>query len=194
MEGDGTEGAVAGGGGAEAGFGGEEMDDAALAGVHGREAEGLTGAGDFGDGLPGGGGELLVSAEFVAGGVEADAVVLFGGEAEELGGEVLEGVEEFGLTVKEEGDVRAGEVDLEDGGVAIGRRGRTGLGVNFEDHSCGLDVTVEEMSDRINGRGHGTIAQQDASLQVRIADAGAGGAPWEMRGLGWVRVAAWFGE
>ena len=135
----------------KAGVADEEVDKAALAGVHGGEAEGLAGAGDFVNGLLGGPLELLVAARFVAGGVEAERMVLLGGEAEELCGEVLEGVEEFGAAVEEQGNVGAGEVDAEHGIGTIGRGGRFGLEMEFKGHSCSLDVTTQKFFDGING-------------------------------------------
>ena len=113
----------------------------------------MAGAADFGDGLRGGRGELLVAVEFIVGRIEADAVMLIGGEAEELGGEVFEGVEEFGVAVEEEGDVGTGEADVEDGVRAVGRGGGRGvgrggwidLGMHFQGHAGGLEVLSEEM-------------------------------------------------
>ena len=126
----------------EAGVADEEVDEAALAGVHRRQTEGMAGAGNLVDGLLGGGGELLIAAGFVAGGVEPDAMVLLGRKAEELGGEVLEGVEEVSAAIQQERNIRAGEVDVEQGVRTIGRGGGFALEMEFKGHSCGLDVTT----------------------------------------------------
>ena len=89
------------------------MEHAALTGVHGLEAEGLAGVFDFVDGGVCGFAEGAGAGGFVAVGVEGDAVVLFGLEAEHLGGNVLEGAEEFSITGEEEITVRAFALDVD---------------------------------------------------------------------------------
>ena len=122
VEDDEAAGAVAGGSSRQAGGAEGKVEQAALAGVHWREGVGASrGAylfdGSFGDHL-----QLAVAEELEVFGVEGDAVVLLGFEAEELGGEVLNGVEEFGVAGKEERGIGAGEFDGE-----LGRWLRLGL-------------------------------------------------------------------
>jgi len=94
--------AFAGAGCLEARVAEEEVEHAALAGVHGREAEGLAGVFDLVDGVVGSVLESAGAGGLEAVGVEGDAVVIFGFEAENLGGEVFEGTEEFAVTGEEE--------------------------------------------------------------------------------------------
>ncbi len=55
--------------------------------------------------------ELAVTGGFEACGVEGDSVMLFRFEAEDLGGDVLDCVEEFAIAGQEEGSIGAGEFD-----------------------------------------------------------------------------------
>ena len=59
--------------------------------------------------------ELAVAGGLEAFGVEGDAVVIFGFEAKDLGGEVLDGVEKFAVTGEQERSVGAGEFDCDFG-------------------------------------------------------------------------------
>jgi hypothetical protein len=105
IEGDEAAGHVAGAGGAEAGLVQEEMQGAAVAGSHGLEAVGLAGGTDVVDG---GGGGLAHGPG--AGGLEAvcvegDEIEVLGFEAQHLGGDMFEGVEEFAVAGQEQGNV-----------------------------------------------------------------------------------------
>ena len=71
------------------------MQHAALAGVHGRETEGLAGVSYVRDSGGGGVAESTRARGLEAVGVEGDAIVVVGLEAEHLGGEVFEGAEEL---------------------------------------------------------------------------------------------------
>ena len=128
---------------------------AALAGVHGGEAKGSAGARDLGDGCGDGGKELGFAGGLEAGGVEVNLVVLLGGEAEELGGEVLERVEEFGVALEQEPDVGAGEDHVENGLLAglfvIGGCFCEGTGDGkVKGQTGGQDVLSQELLDAIN--------------------------------------------
>lgn len=153
VEDDEAAGAIAGGGGGQAGLAEGQVKQAALAGVHRREGVGpARGAdsfhGGFGDQL-----KLAVAEELEVFGVEGDAVVLLGFEAEDLGGEVLDSVEEFGVAGEEDWGVGAGEFDGE-----LGRwLQQQGLGwrlsrviagedLKFQFQSAGGEQGVEELS------------------------------------------------
>jgi hypothetical protein len=78
------------------------VEHAALAGVHGREAEGLSSVVYCVDGvvcsvLQGAG-----TGGLVAVGIEGDAVVIFGFEAEDLGSDVFESAKEFAFAGEKE--------------------------------------------------------------------------------------------
>jgi len=113
VEDDEATGAFAGGGGGQAGAFEGEVEQAALAGGHRGEGVGLLGGADLGDGCLSGAAELLVAVGFESAGVDGDAVVFFGLEAEDLGGDVLDGVEQLAVAVDEERGVGAGEFDGE---------------------------------------------------------------------------------
>jgi hypothetical protein len=105
--------AFAGAGCLQAGVVEEEMKHAALAGVHGREAEGLAG---FFDVIDGGGSGLVQSTRtggFEAVGVEGDAIVVVGLEAQHLGGEVFEGAKELTIAGQKKLGVGALALDVD---------------------------------------------------------------------------------
>jgi len=124
------------------------VQETPLAGAHGGECIGFTGGADAGDG----GGRLLLELKVALGfevvGVEGDVVVLVGGEAEELGAEMLEGEEEFAVTGGEERGVGAGEVEGERAGFCF-RVGGDGEG---EVEVCVADGGVEEVRNGLEGR------------------------------------------
>lgn len=91
------------------------MEHAAFARGHRGKCPGLTGCADFLDGGLGGELEVVVANGFEALGVEVDAVVIFRFEAEDFGGDVFDGVEEFAVVSQEERGVRTGELNLEVG-------------------------------------------------------------------------------
>ncbi len=131
------------------------MKNAALAGGHGRKGEGAAGGTDFFDRDFSHQVEFAVAGGFEAFGVEGDPVVLFGFEAEDLCGDVLDGVEEFAVAGEQERSIGSGEFDCDLGGswggVWIGG-GRLGC-------TCGLA-----------GVGlHLAVAGKDVRLQVQAA-------------------------
>ena len=89
------------------------MDDAALAGGHGGEGVGLAGGANLLDGGLGEELQLAVAKDFEVVGVEGDAIVVFGFEAKDLSGDVLDGEEELSVAREEERGVGAGELDGE---------------------------------------------------------------------------------
>ena len=108
------------------------MEHAALAGVHGLEAEGLAGVFDLVDGVVGSVAEVGGAVSLIAVVVEGDAVVFVGLEAEDLGGDVLEGAEELGVAVEEEVGVGTLALDVNVASLeAVGIRG-TGTGGDAE--------------------------------------------------------------
>ena len=132
-EGNGADGALAGGGGVKAGGGGLEVEQAALAGVHGGKADGPAGGYDLSDGFDDGFLELAVAVGFEAGGIEADAVVLVWWEAEELGDDVFERIEEFAAALEQKGEVGAGELEVKEVGLlCVGPRAGVGVGDGME--------------------------------------------------------------
>jgi hypothetical protein len=90
------------------------VEDAAVAGVHWSEAMGLAGGANVLDGGSDGGANGADVGGFEAIGVEGDEIVVFWIEAEHLGGDVLEGVEEFCVVVEEEIGVRAATLYVEE--------------------------------------------------------------------------------
>jgi hypothetical protein len=89
------------------------MEHAALARVHGLKAEGLTGVFDFVDGGVGGILESAGAGSLVAVGIEGNAIVIFGLEAKDLGGDVLEGAEELAVAREQEIAVRSLALDVD---------------------------------------------------------------------------------
>lgn len=88
-----------------------EMNDAAFAGRHGTEAEGLAGLADALSGHAGGKFQFLEARVAVAGAIEAHAVVQTGIEAKPAMGDVFEREEEFGVVLEEKVLVGAMECD-----------------------------------------------------------------------------------
>lgn len=148
---------------AEIGFGAQgEMEDPALAGVHGREEEGrMSLAHAFG----GGGGahaEFLDANAPIVVGIEADQGVILGGHAEDFHGEVLEREQELGFVFEEHADIGTREVDHEFGILEIGVAFSAGLrDINIEVETRVVDRFFQKARDlsfryviRIFGFGH----------------------------------------
>jgi hypothetical protein len=108
-------GTLVGGGGRESGVHQNQMEHAALSRGHRRECVGLACGSDLLDGGFGGELEIAVAGSFEAFGIEADAVVVFGFKAEDFGGDVLDGVEEFAIMRQEEGGVGTSQLDFDVG-------------------------------------------------------------------------------
>ena len=87
------------------------MELATLVGGHGGEGVGEAGFSYVGGGVFRGGEESLVAGLFVVVCVAGDKVVLFWFKAAELGGEVLDCFEEFGVAGGEVAGVGARELD-----------------------------------------------------------------------------------
>jgi hypothetical protein len=87
------------------------MEHAALAGVHGRKTEGLGGVLHEIDGCVGSGAQGARARSLEAIGVEGDAIVFIGLEAEHLRGKVFEGAEE--LTIVGQKELRVGTFALD---------------------------------------------------------------------------------
>jgi len=100
-------------GGGEPGLRQDEMEHAAFSRGHGRKRVRLASGSDFLDGCFGGELEIVVAGGFEAFGIEADAVVIFRFEAEDFGGDVLDGVEELAVTGQEQRGVGAGQLHFE---------------------------------------------------------------------------------
>jgi len=92
------------------------MKQATLARRHRRERKGLAGCADLLDGHLGHEVELPDAVCLEALGVEGDAVVVLGFEAKDLGGDVLNGVQEFPVAGEEERGIGAAEFDCDLGG------------------------------------------------------------------------------
>lgn len=145
IENDEAAGDVSGGGGGQAGLAEEEMEQAAFAGVHGREGVGPAGGADAFDGGVCAEAEFALALHFEVGGVEVDLIVLLGLEADDLGCKVLDGVEELGVAMEEEWSVGAGEFDAEvrSGRGRVGGRARGGAGLGLHLAVAGRDFEVE---------------------------------------------------
>jgi len=91
------------------------MEHEALARGHGGKRVGAARGSDVLDGCFSGELKIAVAGGFEALGVEADAIVVFGFEAEDLGGDVLDGVEEFAVVSQEQGGVGASQIYLDVG-------------------------------------------------------------------------------
>lgn len=129
------------------------MKEAALARAHGSEGVGFAGVADAGDS---GGGlllELEVALGFEAVGVEGNAVVLVGGEAEDLGAEVLECEKEFAVARGEEGGVGAEEVEGKNSGFGVRIVGSGEGEVEASVVKGGVEEVRGGLEDRV-GRGH----------------------------------------
>ena len=149
IEDDEAAGSFAGAGGLEAGVAQEHVEHAALAGVHGLEAEGLAGVLDLIDSVVGGVAEGAGAGGFEAVGVEGDAVVVLGLEAKNFGGEVLEGAEDFAIVRQKEVCVRALAFDVDVAALeAVGIYG-TGAGGDavFEAKTTGGGKQPHEVCD-----------------------------------------------
>ncbi len=92
-----------GGGGWEAGAGEGEVKEPALTGVHGWKRVGSTGGADGLDGLFGGDLELFFAGCPKSVDVEEDAVVGFGFESEDRGGDLFDRVKKFGVSGRQDG-------------------------------------------------------------------------------------------
>ena len=114
--------AFAAAGGGEIFVGAEgEVEHAAFAGAHGREAVGLAGGAYASGGGFGGEAKFAGADGLELVGVEGDLIVFFGLEADDLGGHVFEGAEEFAAALGEQRRVGAGQLDVDFAGLqAIG--------------------------------------------------------------------------
>jgi hypothetical protein len=123
----------------QAGVAEEEMQHAALARVHGLEAEGLAGVLDFLYSSVSRGAKGAGTGGLEAVGVEGDAVVIVGLEAEHLGGKMFEGAEELAVVVKQQFGVGALALDIDVAAFEAVRIDGTGTGCNavFEAKSTG---------------------------------------------------------
>lgn len=133
----------------EIGFGAQgEMEDPALARVHGREEEGRV---SLAHAFGGGGGahaELLDANAAIVVGVEADQGVILGGHAKDFHGEMLEREQELGFVFEEHADVGTGEVDHEFGILEIGVAFGAGLrDVNIEVETRVVDRFFQKARD-----------------------------------------------
>src|SRR5579863_7728137 len=99
-----------------------EVDDAAVAGVHGIEFKGLTGGLDAFGGGTGHHFEFLEAQGAIAGAVQKDFVLEGRLETERAMGEMLDGLEELGAAFEEQAVIATGEFG-EDLGAAIVRSG-----------------------------------------------------------------------
>jgi hypothetical protein len=118
---------------------------------------GLAGGADLLDGGLGEELELAVAEDFEVVGVEGDAVVVLGFEAEDLGGDVLDGEEEFAVAGEKKRSVRASEFDGE-----IRQGGGSG-----RDRKRGASGVAE-------GRLHLAVAGTDMGLKIQTAGRGEG--------------------
>jgi hypothetical protein len=106
----------AGRGSGESGLRQDQVKHAAFSRGHGREGVGLACGSDFLNGCFSGELEIAVAGGFEVFGIERDAVVVLRLEAENLGGDVLDGVEELTVTSQKEGGIGTGQLDFEVGG------------------------------------------------------------------------------
>jgi hypothetical protein len=93
--------AIAGRGCGEAGLSQDQVEHAALSRGHGGKREGAACGSNLLHGCFGGELEIAIARGLEALGIEADAIVVLGSEAENLGGDVLDGVEEFAVVSQE---------------------------------------------------------------------------------------------
>jgi hypothetical protein len=107
--------ALVGGGGGEAGAHQNQMEHTPLPRGHGWKCEGLARGSNLLDGGFGGELEIAVAGGLETFGVEVDTVVVFRFEAENLGGDVLDGVEKLAVMSQEHWSVGAGQLDLDVG-------------------------------------------------------------------------------
>jgi len=130
-----------------------EVEQAALAGVGGREAVGHAGLADALGGGFGGLLDLLQAESFEVKGVEADEIVFSDVEAEDLNGDVFEGAEELAAALGEQGGIGAIELDGEDlrAGVFGVRWSRGGANAVLEAQAAEADYGVEETGDLLGG-------------------------------------------
>jgi hypothetical protein len=89
----------------------DQVEHATLSRGHGRKGEGLACGSNLLDCGFGGELEIAIAGGFEAFGIEADAVVVLGFETENLGGDVLDSVEEFAVMSQEQRGVRAGKLN-----------------------------------------------------------------------------------
>jgi len=144
IEDDEAAGTVAGRCSGQAGPAEGQVEQAALAGVHRREGVGAARGADTFDGGFGDHLKLAVAEKLEIFCVEGDAVVLLRFKAEDLGGEVLDGMEEFSVAGEQERSIGAGEFDGDLGGW------RGGLRVAGEDfvlqfQAAGGEQSLEEL-------------------------------------------------
>jgi hypothetical protein len=106
----------AGRGSGESGLRQDQVKHAAFSRGHGRKRVGLACGSDFLNGCFGGELEIAVAGGFEVFGIERDAVVVLRLEAENLGGDMLDGVEKLTVTSQKEGGIGTGQLDFEVGG------------------------------------------------------------------------------
>jgi hypothetical protein len=131
-----------------------EVDDAALAGGHGIEAEWLAGAFDAFGGDFGGHAEFFEAQGAVAAAIDVNFFVESGFETESAECEMLDGFEDFGVSFEQDFFVAAVEVG-DDFGVAFqaGVFGRNGADGYFQLEAGGADAVVEKFLQRFRGGG-----------------------------------------
>lgn len=108
--------------GGETGLGEGHVKDTALTGGHGREGEGTPGSTHLFDGHLCHQIQFAIACGLETVGVEVDLIVLFGFEAQDLGGDVFDGEEEFAVSGEQERGVGPKEFDFDFGGCFGGDR------------------------------------------------------------------------
>jgi hypothetical protein len=111
VEHDEAAGAFVGGRRGKSGVHQDQVKHATLSRGHGRKGEGLACGSNLLDCGFGGELEIAVPSGFEAFCIEADAVVVFGFEAEDLGGDVLDSVEELAVMGEEQRGVGTRQFD-----------------------------------------------------------------------------------
>jgi hypothetical protein len=107
VEHDEAAGPLVGGGRGKSGVHQDQVEHATLSRGHGRKGEGLACGSNLMDCGFGGDLKIAVAGGFEAFGIEADAVVVLGFQTENLGGYVLDSVEEFAVMSEEQWGVGA---------------------------------------------------------------------------------------
>ena len=100
-----------------------QVEQATLAGGHGREGEGFACGVDALDCRGGGEAEIAIPVGLEVGCIEGDAVVLLRLQPQDFSGDVFDGVEEFAVAFGEQRGVGAGDFYAEFGSWSCGGRG-----------------------------------------------------------------------
>jgi len=132
-----------------------EVEHAAFSGTHRSKLVWLAGANDAGGGGLGSELEFAGAESLEVVGVEGDLVVLFGIEADDLGGDVFEGAKDFAAAFGDEFSIRAGELDVDFAGfeaVGVGRSAASGDAI-FHAKSAGLHQRLKEGGNLMGGGG-----------------------------------------